>query len=180
MRNIQNYYFSILCLTVLSVITNGLLLQPQRPLTPAPRRLSTICLSQENDNNIISSSSVDSTAAAAAAASNSIGSASDVASSGPSWTEKLDSKLLEEVRLELIAKYLERGITEEEAQNEVDAFLADQERAEQYLEMRMYASAQADDLGLGLIVQLVGGFLIGFLISVGPKYFHVFQEAANQ
>ena len=179
MRNIQNYYFSILCLTVLSVITNGLLLQPQRPLTPAPRRLSTICLSQENDNNnIISSSSVDSTAAAAA--SNAIGSPSDVASSGPSWTEKLDSKLLEEVRLELIAKYLERGITEEEAQNEVDAFLADQERAEQYLEMRMYASAQADDLGLGLIVQLGGGFLIGFLISVGPKYFHVFQEAANQ
>mmetsp|Transcript_32763 Transcript_32763/g.50832 ORF Transcript_32763/g.50832 Transcript_32763/m.50832 type:complete len:161 (+) Transcript_32763:148-630(+) len=83
----------------------------------------------------------------------------------------LDETLLEEVRLELVQKYLAQGITQEEAEQEVDVFLADKDRSEKYLEMRMYAAAQADDLGLGLGLQLVGGFLIGFIGIVGPKYF---------
>ena len=86
-----------------------------------------------------------------------------------SWTELLDKELLAEVREELIQRYLNQGVSQEVAEEEVNIFLQDKERSEQYIEMRMYAAAQADDLGVGTILQLLGGFLVGFVGIAGPK-----------
>lgn len=130
------------------------------------RRLTTLRLAEEKVDNI---------QAGSAAVATTIRDEDGESSTTPGvWTEEeLNSNLMKEVRAELIQKYLERDITQEQAEMEVDVFLADKDRAEKYLEMRVYANAQTDDLGIGLILQLLGGFFIGFLISVGPKYFHM-------
>jgi hypothetical protein len=91
------------------------------------------------------------------------------------WTEQLDNEVLTEVRLELVQKYLDQGVSQEVAEKEVDIFLQDQERSEKYLEMRMYAALQADDLGPGFGLQLLGGFLFGFVGIVGPKYYQAYK-----
>jgi hypothetical protein len=151
--------FSIVCSTVVNALVFP------RPNTPAVA-LSTLRWAQENSND--GTTSPDATSDFAS---------SDVDASSTSSTEQLDDKLLEEVRLELVQKYLAQGITQEEAEKEVDVFLADKDRSEKYLEMRIYASAQADDLGFGLGLQLIGGFLIGFIGIAGPKYFQAYQAA---
>lgn len=93
------------------------------------------------------------------------------------WAEVLDSQLMTEVRAELVQKYLAQGYSQETAEKEVEIFLSDRERSEKYIEMRMYAAAQADDLGLGLGLQLLGGFLVGFVGIVGPKYYQAYKAA---
>jgi hypothetical protein len=93
----------------------------------------------------------------------------------PLWTKQWDGKLLKEVRLELVQKYLDQGVPQDVAEQEVDIFLQDKERSEKYLEMRTYAALQVDDLGLGLGLQLLGGFLIGFIGIVGPKYYQAYK-----
>ena len=89
--------------------------------------------------------------------------------------DQLDNALLNEVRLELVQKYLDQGVPADVAEKEVDIFLQDKDRSEKYLEMRMYAAAQADDLGIGFGLQLFGGFLIGFIGIVGPKYYEAYK-----
>lgn len=80
-----------------------------------------------------------------------------------SWVDQFKAPLLQDLRYELIQKYVAQGVSQETAEQEVDLFLQDTERSKQYLEMRMYAQLQADDLGVEFGSQVLGPFLIGFL-----------------
>lgn len=75
-------------------------------------------------------------------------------------------ELLVKVREELVQKYLEQGKSRSKAELEVDYFLSDERRSQEYLEMRKYAITQKDD-GLGidyfLALQFIGAFVIGYL-----------------
>ena len=89
--------------------------------------------------------------------------------------EYLKSAEIQEVRQELLMKYVQLGKSPEDAEREVDNFLSDPEQSEQYLEMRRYAKAQADELGFELYLQLGGAFLIGLAATVLPKYISAYQ-----
>lgn len=91
------------------------------------------------------------------------------------WQEQLKSEEVQEVRRELIQKYLSMGIDRERAERDVDAFLSDREKSLQYLEMRRYAAAQADELGPDFLLQLLGAFFFGFLANVGVKYLSAYK-----
>lgn len=71
------------------------------------------------------------------------------------------------LRYELIQNYLAQGVVSQEtAEQEVDLFLQDTERSQQYLEMRMYAQLQqADDVGVDVEFgfQLFAAFVLGFM-----------------
>jgi hypothetical protein len=81
----------------------------------------------------------------------------------PTWVDRLKAPLMQDVRYELIQKYVAQGVSQETAEQEVDLFLEDTERSQQYLEMRMYAQLQADDLGVEFGLQVLGAFVLGFL-----------------
>jgi len=91
------------------------------------------------------------------------------------WMSELDSKEVQEVRNELIQKYLSLGRTMEYAEMEVDKFLSDPERSSQFLEMRRYAKAN-NDLGFEFIFQLGGAFLLGLSGNVAVKYFAAYKD----
>ena len=95
------------------------------------------------------------------------------------WLANLKSKEIQEVREELIFKYVKLGKGQEEAEREVDKFLSDPEQSEQYLEMRRYAKAQADELGPELILQLGGAFALGLGATVIPKYISAYKVSRN-
>ena len=80
-----------------------------------------------------------------------------------SWSEEaVDSKFVDGIREELISKYLDQGISRENAEKEVDSFLIDKERSRKYMEMRAYASkAKGYDLGIGEGFQFIFAFLVG-------------------
>jgi len=84
------------------------------------------------------------------------------------WEAQLGSKEIQEVRKELVLKYTSLGSSPEKAEKEVDEFLNDQERCEQYLDMRRYAQAQADDLSVNF-GQIGLAFFIGLAGTIGPK-----------
>lgn len=86
------------------------------------------------------------------------------------WKKQLESDELQEIRREMVAKYTSLGNSLEVAEAEVDAFLGDREKSQQFVEMRRYAQAQVDDLSeLGGVGPLFLAFLIGFVATVGPK-----------
>eukprot|EP00557_Chaetoceros_sp_GSL56_P002012 CAMPEP_0176495604 /NCGR_PEP_ID=MMETSP0200_2-20121128/10747_1 /TAXON_ID=947934 /ORGANISM="Chaetoceros sp., Strain GSL56" /LENGTH=177 /DNA_ID=CAMNT_0017893497 /DNA_START=560 /DNA_END=1093 /DNA_ORIENTATION=+ len=86
-------------------------------------------------------------------------------------------KEMEEVRMELIAKYLSAGKSQEYAEQEVDKFLSDPDRSEKYLDMRRYAKAQADELmGFESIFVIGGAFLLGLTGNVMLKYLSAYKE----
>lgn len=92
------------------------------------------------------------------------------------WRLQLDSEEVAEVRQELIQKYLSSGRSMEYAEKEVDKFLSDPKRSAQFLEMRRYAKAQANDLGFEFIFQLGGAFAIGLIANVGVKYYASYKQ----
>mmetsp|Transcript_3573 Transcript_3573/g.6086 ORF Transcript_3573/g.6086 Transcript_3573/m.6086 type:complete len:156 (-) Transcript_3573:209-676(-) len=98
----------------------------------------------------------------------------DSASTGedPATTATTAFEVNQEVREELIAKYMEMGKSRELAENEIDEFLQDPEQSRKYLEMRAYAQSQADLLGPELYLQFFGYFMLGVIGTVGPKYYH--------
>lgn len=57
------------------------------------------------------------------------------------------------------------GHSLEDATGEVEYFLADEERSREYVEMRRIAMARGNDLGIEMIVQFGGAFLVGWLAS---------------
>jgi hypothetical protein len=76
----------------------------------------------------------------------------------------------------MIQKYLSFGKSREDAEAEVDKFLSDPERSQQYLEMRRYANAQKNELmGFEGFLTIGGGFLLGLVGTVGVKYFSALQ-----
>mmetsp|Transcript_27861 Transcript_27861/g.42182 ORF Transcript_27861/g.42182 Transcript_27861/m.42182 type:complete len:168 (+) Transcript_27861:154-657(+) len=88
------------------------------------------------------------------------------------WMEQLQSSEIQEVRKEMVAKYVSFGKTLEDAEREVDKFLSDPEQSLQYLEMRQYAKSQelmgsnAESMFL-----LIGAFFLGLAGTVAIKYF---------
>lgn len=88
------------------------------------------------------------------------------------WMEQLQSSEIQEVRREMVAKYLSFGKTLEDAEREVDKFLSDPEQSLQYLEMRQYAKSQ-ELMGSNAesLMFLVGAFLLGLFGSAAIKYF---------
>jgi hypothetical protein len=79
--------------------------------------------------------------------------------------------------MELIAKYLSAGKSQEYAEQEVDKFLSDPDRSEKYLDMRRYAKAQADELmGFESIFVIGGAFLLGLTGNVVIKYISAYKE----
>uniref|UniRef100_A0A7S2HA71 Uncharacterized protein n=1 Tax=Helicotheca tamesis TaxID=374047 RepID=A0A7S2HA71_9STRA len=90
---------------------------------------------------------------------------------------QLDSFEVQEVRAELIQKYISLGRTQEYAEREVDEFLSDPERSEQFLEMRRYANAQAEELmGFEIWVQLFGAFALGLGGQFAIKYYNAYRS----
>jgi hypothetical protein len=53
------------------------------------------------------------------------------------------------------------GHSLEDATREVEYFLEDEERSADYVEMRRVAMARGNDLGIEMIVQFGGAFLVG-------------------
>lgn len=105
--------------------------------------------------------------------------------SSSSWSvRRLGSKLVEEIKQELLAKYTERGVSAAQAEQEIEVFLSDHERSEKYLEMRVTAQAKADDLGLGNVLEFIVGFLAGFLglaiLNFFESYREVFPEGSEE
>jgi hypothetical protein len=94
-----------------------------------------------------------------------------------SWVDKVDKNFLKKIEEELVQRYKQQGLLDDEAQREATAFLGNKEQAEKYLEMRMYSEANASDVP-GLVIQLVGGFLVGFSIIAGPKLLQAYQAAS--
>ncbi len=79
--------------------------------------------------------------------------------------------------MELIQKYISAGKSREFAEEEVDEFLSDPERSEQFLDMRRYAKAQANELmGFETVFVIGGAFFLGLLGNVGVKYFAAYRE----
>lgn len=94
------------------------------------------------------------------------------------WIDKADENFMKKVEEEIVQRYKEQGFSDDDAQREVSVFLSDKEQAEKYLEMKLYSAAQADEIGLGLVAQLVGGFFVGFSIIAGPKFLQAYQAAS--
>lgn len=88
------------------------------------------------------------------------------------WMEQLQSTEIQQVRLEMVEKYVELGKTHAEAEVEVDKFLSDPEQSLQYLEMRRYAKSQ-ELVGPELLFQLGGAFALGLIATIGSKHFGV-------
>lgn len=77
------------------------------------------------------------------------------------WLKQLQSTEIQQVRNEIVQKYVQLGKTLEEAQIDVDRFLADPEQSHPYLEMRRSAKSQ-ELVGPELFLQLAGSFAIGW------------------
>ena len=98
------------------------------------------------------------------------------------WSEVVkDTAIVQDIRRQLIQKYLDQGrgnISREVAEQEVDIFLQDQTRSEEYIEMRLEAQAKAgEDLGLGVLsLQMIGGFLLGFLGMILLRHLEMGQS----
>ncbi len=77
------------------------------------------------------------------------------------WLKQLQSTEIQEVRKELVGKYVELGKTQTEAEIEVDRFLADPDQSGQYLQMRRLAKSQ-ELVGPEFFFQLAGSFALGW------------------
>ncbi len=77
------------------------------------------------------------------------------------WLKQLQSTEIQQVRNEIVQKYVQLGKTLEEAQVDVDRFLADPEQSYPYLEMRRSAKSQ-ELVGPELFLQLAGSFAVGW------------------
>lgn len=94
------------------------------------------------------------------------------------WTQGLTTDEVQQVRQELVAKYLQLGRSHEFAEREVDEFLSDRERSEKYLEMRAYAKGSAGaGFSTELVVQLGLAFFLGLGGNVAVKYWAAYRSA---
>lgn len=69
------------------------------------------------------------------------------------WEEQLKTPQIQQVRDEMLQKYISLGKSADRAEREVDAFLRDRERAQPFIEMRQYAKRKFDDMGLEIVFQ---------------------------
>jgi len=83
----------------------------------------------------------------------------------------------QEVREQLVEKYLSLGRSQEYAESEVDNFLNDPNRSQKFLEMRRYAKSQQDAaMGFENILMYGGAFFLGLLGDGIFKYFAAYKE----
>ena len=90
----------------------------------------------------------------------------------------MEASYYNEVRQELIEKYVSAGNTFEVAEAEVDAFLSDTQRSSDYLEMRLRAKEESD-LGFEEIVRYALAFTIGILTNLAAKYYLAFSTVSD-
>lgn len=86
------------------------------------------------------------------------------------WLEQLNTPQIQEVRSEMVAKYIACGKPSDVAEQEVDAFLRDRERAQPFVEMRQYAKHKFDDMGLEIVVQTAVICLFCLFATIGLQY----------
>lgn len=85
-------------------------------------------------------------------------------------SQTIDDKEMQEVRQELIEKYLAFGKSLDVAESEVDKFLRDPDRSRQFLDMRRYNKAQKDAmLGFESPLMFLAAFSLGM---IGNYFFH--------
>eukprot|EP00578_Thalassiosira_sp_NH16_P004966 CAMPEP_0181139916 /NCGR_PEP_ID=MMETSP1071-20121207/35033_1 /TAXON_ID=35127 /ORGANISM="Thalassiosira sp., Strain NH16" /LENGTH=166 /DNA_ID=CAMNT_0023226847 /DNA_START=62 /DNA_END=562 /DNA_ORIENTATION=+ len=88
-----------------------------------------------------------------------------------------DGREMETIRLELVQKYIALGHTEDYATREVDYFLEDSERSNEYVEMRRVAMARGNDLGIENIIQFAAAFMVGMMGSWVLNSLHALHAA---
>jgi hypothetical protein len=92
------------------------------------------------------------------------------------WLQELQSEEVRKVRRRLVQKYIGMGKNADVAEREVDAFLADPEQSQPFLEMRLSALKKAyDDMGLGILVQTVAIFFFCLFATVGLQYYTAYK-----
>jgi hypothetical protein len=89
-------------------------------------------------------------------------------------------KLLQEVRQQLIDKYLSLGRSQEYAEVEIDNFLNDPSRSRKFLEMKKYVKSQENaSMGFENFFLYGGAFLVGLLGDGIFKYILSLQEVSD-
>lgn len=96
------------------------------------------------------------------------------------WLEQLQSPEIQQVRSEMLAKYIALGKSDEEAAREVDAFLQDQQRAESFIEMRQYAKRKFDDMGLEIVLQTAVITIFCLVASIGLQYYSAYMVSCSR
>ena len=143
-------HFSLLLSLSLPMLSSALMVPPQLHLSPVNRM-------QTGSQSAASASILD-----PFEYSNANANAYAIA-----YTDDVDHKLFLKVRQELVQKYLDQGDDLAKAEREVDYFLSDRARSQQYIEMRKYNLSQLEDgLGLDLFMglQFTLAFVIGFML----------------
>mmetsp|Transcript_276 Transcript_276/g.367 ORF Transcript_276/g.367 Transcript_276/m.367 type:complete len:165 (-) Transcript_276:270-764(-) len=93
-----------------------------------------------------------------------------------SWQVYLQSSEVQEVREQLIEKYLSLGRSQEYAEVEIDKFLNDPERSRKFLEMRKYVKSQKDaSMGFENFFLYGSAFFFGLLGDMIFKYIQSIQ-----
>jgi hypothetical protein len=81
-----------------------------------------------------------------------------------------ETEYMEELRQELIAKYVDAGRTQTVAETEVDSFLLDTQRSGDYIEMRLRTKEESD-LGFEEIIWYAFAFTAGLISHVAANYY---------
>ncbi|KAL3794994.1 hypothetical protein ACHAW5_002163 [Stephanodiscus triporus] len=102
----------------------------------------------------------------------------DTAAKPPRAPTVSEQREMEIIRGELVQKYIALGHSEDYAAREVNYFLEDSERSEQYVEMRRIAMARGNDLGIESYVQFIAAFLVGMLGSWVLNSWHAIQASS--
>jgi hypothetical protein len=85
------------------------------------------------------------------------------------WMEQIQSKEIQRVREELIQKFLAHGVTLDVAEKEVDNFLGDKNRSQNFVDMRKYAvEARSDELveSSALLLPGIALLFMGLFVTV--------------
>lgn len=91
------------------------------------------------------------------------------------WLQQLETPQIQQVRSEMLAKYISLGKSAEQAEKEVDEFLHDRERAQPFVEMRQYAKRKFDDMGLEIVFQTSFIFLFCLFATLGLQYYSAYM-----
>jgi hypothetical protein len=95
------------------------------------------------------------------------------------WLQQLETPQIQQVRSEMLAKYISLGKSSEQAEKEVDEFLHDRERAQPFVEMRQYAKRKFDDMGLEIVFQTSFIFLFCLFATLGLQYYSAYMVSEN-
>lgn len=95
------------------------------------------------------------------------------------WLEQLSSPQIQQVRNEILQKYISLGKSSRVAECQVDAFLRDREKAQPFIEMRQQAKRNFDDMGLETAVQTTVIFVTCLVTTIGLQYYSAYMVSVN-